>query len=111
MIAEEGRGGLLELLLTKVRFVGGDAIQVVGMSATLPNLSDVAEWLEAFPFEKHFRPVELVEYVKVDDLLYTKDGTVIRRYTSNHKQDPDHVWIALLFVPLFATVTYPDEVM
>ena len=63
------------------------------MSATLPNLSDFAAWLEAVPFEKSFRPVELVEYVKIGDFLYNKIGNITKSYNTKKKTDPDQVHI------------------
>ena len=61
------------------------------MSATLPNLSDFAVWLDGIIYEKAFRPVELVEHVKVADFLYDKEGNIQRQYLSRNKLDPDHV--------------------
>ena len=101
MLAEEGRGYLLELLLTKLRVLsrrvaasshrhaeptprdggGGSSgraaaagpatarerglvsIQLVAMSATLPNLGELARWLDAGLFVSDYRPVPLTEYV------------------------------------------------
>lgn len=40
-------------------------IQLIGMSATLPNLSILAEWLDAELFKTDFRPVPLNEQYKV----------------------------------------------
>ena len=46
MLGDQYRGYLLELLMTKVKYVGRhDAIQFVGMSATLPNIQEVADWM------------------------------------------------------------------
>lgn len=33
--------------------------QVLGMSATIPNLSFLAKWMDAWVYETDFRPVEL----------------------------------------------------
>ena len=39
MLGDESRGYLLELLMTKVKYMGRtEEIQFVGMSATLPNI-------------------------------------------------------------------------
>ena len=74
---DEGRGYLLELLLTKVRYATApvdadegldcweDAVQIVGMSATMPNAAAAASWLGARLYETTFRPVPLVKYLKV----------------------------------------------
>ena len=65
MVGDFGRGYLIELLLTKIQFLNKTRltaenknksisqeessvnIQIVGMSATLPNLGDIATWLNA----------------------------------------------------------------
>lgn len=61
MVGDRGRGYLIELLLTKVQYLNKmraaaeeneveklkGTIQIVGMSATLPNLDVVAKWLDA----------------------------------------------------------------
>ena len=71
------RGYLLELLLTKVRYatladeeeLGGggpnEGVQIIGMSATLPNVAAVARWLGGELYETHFRPVTLEHRLKV----------------------------------------------
>ncbi|XP_045459914.1 helicase POLQ-like [Melitaea cinxia] len=69
LIGEAGRGGTLEMLLTTVIFAN-KGIQIVGMSATIGNLPDIAKFLNADIYEKQFRPVELTEYVKLGNMLY-----------------------------------------
>ncbi|XP_059061206.1 helicase POLQ-like [Achroia grisella] len=76
LIGEEGRGSSLEILLSTVLFADLD-IQIVGMSATIGNLPEIARFLDADVFERQFRPVELTEYVKLGDVLHRivwKDG-------------------------------------
>jgi len=46
------------------------SIQIVGMSATIGNLSEVAAFIDAETYTQDFRPVELKEYVKCEDGLY-----------------------------------------
>ena len=97
MIGDHHRGYLLELLLTKLMFVSrksntlqsdrgisGDgcnvqcfsqstSVQLIGMSATLPNLSTLANWLEAELYHTDYRPVPLKEMVKIGPTIYTAD--------------------------------------
>ncbi|CAF0789946.1 unnamed protein product [Adineta ricciae] len=72
MIGEGQRGATLESLLTKVRMVTPQP-QIIGMSATLANIGDLLKFLNAQFYEERFRPVELEEYVKVNDMVYKID--------------------------------------
>lgn len=68
----EGRGAVLESLLTKIQYVKA-GIQIVGMSATIGNLKELAQFLNADIYHKDFRPVELREYLKFgSDLIEIK---------------------------------------
>lgn len=69
LIGERGRGGTLETLLTTVIYSNKN-IQIVGMSATIGNLPELARFLNAEVFERQFRPVQLTEYVKLGDALH-----------------------------------------
>ncbi|XP_046395540.1 helicase POLQ-like [Ischnura elegans] len=64
-----GRGAVLESFLTKILF-SKESIHVVGMSATIGNLNEIAAFLKAEIFCNDFRPVELKEYVKYEDALW-----------------------------------------
>uniref|UniRef100_A0A1Y1LMT2 Helicase POLQ-like n=1 Tax=Photinus pyralis TaxID=7054 RepID=A0A1Y1LMT2_PHOPY len=63
LIGEEQRGPTLEALLTKLMYIAVD-IHIVGMSATIGNLSELSQFLNADVYTRNFRPVELIEYVK-----------------------------------------------
>ena len=67
-IGDDSRGYLLELLLTKLVYLHATTpslkFQVVAMSATFPNLAEVARWLKAELYVTSFRPVQVQEYVK-----------------------------------------------
>ena len=97
MIGDPHRGYLLELLLTKLMFVSkkptklsndgcteaqesvvSTAIQLVGMSATLPNLDTLANWLGAELYHTDFRPVPLQEMVKIGSELYDANFKKLR---------------------------------
>lgn len=51
-------------------FILTASFQIVGMSATIGNLHEIATFLDAEMYTQDFRPVELKEYVKCEDDLY-----------------------------------------
>ena len=73
LVGEEGRGGVLESMLAKLRFADrrgafgetGGGPQIVAMSATVSHesLERLAGWLDARLFITNYRPVELKEHV------------------------------------------------
>jgi len=68
-------------------------VQIIGLSATLPNLEEVADWMDAALFHTSFRPVELQEMYKWGDALFAADGVCLRRLQSRRPpaEDPDHI--------------------
>ncbi|XP_058838608.1 DNA polymerase theta [Topomyia yanbarensis] len=90
LIADPSRGYILELLLTKIRFVCaklGERIQIVAMSATLPNMELLTEWLKAEQFQTDFRPIELKEMVKLGTCIYDNRGKLIRKIDTEPFKD------------------------
>ena len=49
------------------------------MSAAIPNLNQLARWLNAEMYETTFRPVSLKEYIKIESILYNKEFMPIRQ--------------------------------
>ena len=88
MIGDEHRGYLLELMLTKLMYVGrasqsgggGGGVQIIGMSATLPNIAVLARWLGAELYQTDFRPTPLQEMVKIGATLYDTDLKKLREF-------------------------------
>ncbi|XP_032687366.1 helicase POLQ-like isoform X2 [Odontomachus brunneus] len=64
-----GRGATLEGLLTKIMFFD-DTIRLIGMSATIGNLKEIAQFLNADTYSQNFRPVKITEYVKCDNCMW-----------------------------------------
>lgn len=122
MVGDSGRGYLLELLLTKIRYISqkqnttgsvhilfffilpdffhdfsdfssakcanvsfcrslSEGVQIIGMSATLPNLSLLASWLGAELYQTDYRPVPLQEHLKVACNIYDQSLSVVRQFT------------------------------
>uniref|UniRef100_A0A0P4WCU4 Helicase POLQ-like n=1 Tax=Scylla olivacea TaxID=85551 RepID=A0A0P4WCU4_SCYOL len=69
MVGETGgRGATLENLLTILRYAA-PSVQMVGMSATVGNVNELAKFLGAETYENNFRPVHLIEYVMMEQQL------------------------------------------
>ncbi len=83
-IGELNRGYLLELLLSKIIYHNHlsttlHPIQIIGMSATIPNLNQLGQWLNADVYETIFRPIPLEEYIKIESILYNKQFLPVRQ--------------------------------
>ncbi|XP_067676390.1 DNA polymerase theta-like [Haliotis asinina] len=107
MVGDSHRGYLLELLLTKISYVANrintntnaestlaeDHVQIVGMSATLPNLDLLARWLKADLYKTDYRPVPLTESVKLGTSVFDSQMRKLRDLDPNltFTGDSDHI--------------------
>nr|XP_026267724.1 helicase POLQ-like isoform X2 [Urocitellus parryii] len=73
MIGEGSRGAILEMTLAKILYTS-KTTQIIGMSATLNNVEDLQQFLQAEYYTSQFRPVELKEYLKINDTIYEVDS-------------------------------------
>ncbi|KAH6926789.1 hypothetical protein HPB50_022174 [Hyalomma asiaticum] len=96
LVGDAHRGYLLELMLTKVAYaqkrglVGPRGVQVVAMSATLANLSALAEWLSADLYQTDFRPVPLRQLFKLgQDLCEGPELRPVHRLPAGTPDDPE----------------------
>ncbi|MCS7107198.1 MAG: DEAD/DEAH box helicase [Acidilobaceae archaeon] len=71
-VGDEERGPVLESLLARVLSHGRP--QVVGLSATVPNAKEIADWIGAKLVEDSWRPVPLYEGVYKEGRIYYADG-------------------------------------
>lgn len=97
LLGEPNRGYILELLLTKLKYVSlKDStlqIQIIGMSATLPNLKILADWLNAELYVTDFRPIPLYEQTLINSAIYDNKFNLLRKLEPHPDltQDTDHI--------------------
>ncbi|KAH9593495.1 Helicase [Trypanosoma melophagium] len=72
MLGESRRGATLELFLSKVLCLS-HPVQIIGMSATIPNLPSIAKWLRASCYLGEYRPVPLRQYAVIEGMV-VEDG-------------------------------------
>ncbi|XP_040012598.1 helicase POLQ-like isoform X2 [Xiphias gladius] len=105
MLGDGSRGAVIEMTLAKLLYMSKKT-QIIGMSATLGNIRDLQTFLKAENYTNDFRPVQLKEYVKLNDTIYEVDpkeedcfkfSRLLKfKYSSAmQKIDPDHI-IALV---------------
>ncbi len=68
MLTDNSRGPTLEILLTRLKEIALDA-QIIGLSATINNAREIAEWLNAEFVLSNWRPVRLYEGVCFDSTI------------------------------------------
>ncbi len=72
LIGDEGRGGTLEVLLTKLK--NRYNIQIIGLSATIGNPEEFSEWLDAELIMDDWRPIELKKGIFYDNKIVFIDN-------------------------------------
>ena len=65
LIGSENREATLEMVITKLRYTN-PGMQIIGLSATIGNPAQLAEWLEATLITSTWRPVDLRQGVYYD---------------------------------------------
>ncbi|KJH41639.1 helicase protein [Dictyocaulus viviparus] len=66
MIGDGSRGAVIEQIVCKV--VGSG--QIIGMSATLSNIDELASFLRGYVYSTAFRPIELNEFVRIGQSMW-----------------------------------------
>ncbi|KAK6102486.1 DEAD/DEAH box helicase family protein [Brugia pahangi] len=72
ILFDGNRGPLVEQIVGKALYISrylNHQIQIISLSATLPNLDELADWLNAEKYETQFRPVQLHEMIMCDNEL------------------------------------------
>ena len=73
LLNDSGRGPTLEVTLSKFREINPN-IQIIGLSATVSNSKEIADWLDATLVESDFRPVPLKKGISLDGTVEWEDG-------------------------------------
>ena len=93
LLGDSSRGYLLELLITKIRYMSlrdeSIKVQIIGMSATLPNLDLLAQWLNADLYTTDYRPVPLTETIKIGNSVFSNTFQFIRELKPLVKTEND----------------------
>lgn len=69
-------------------------MQIIGMSATLPNSDVLSDWLDAEFYHTDFRPVDLCEQYKIGATLYDSETRKVVREIGNDVMfsgDSEHI--------------------
>ena len=77
LLNDADRGPTLEVVLARLMQVSPD-VQLLVLSATIKNVDEVAEWLNAFSVTTEWRPVTLREGVILRDEILFKDGGALK---------------------------------
>ncbi len=73
LIGDENRGPTLEMILTQLKLLETRP-QIVGLSATITNSDEIADWLECKLVKNDWRPVPLSEGVYDEGQVTMSDG-------------------------------------
>ncbi len=81
LIDSPDRGPTLEMIVVKLKNLNPD-LRIVALSATIANVDELAEWLDAEVIKSDWRPVKLYEGVGSGrKLVFVKDGMFIEQET------------------------------
>ncbi|MGI6589264.1 MAG: DEAD/DEAH box helicase [Candidatus Iainarchaeum sp.] len=72
---DSDRGVVLEIALTQLRMLN-PKIKILGLSATIPNAKELANWINADLVESSYRPTKLKEGVHFEGVAEYNDKTI-----------------------------------
>ncbi|MBN3037342.1 MAG: DEAD/DEAH box helicase [Candidatus Diapherotrites archaeon] len=74
-LLDSDRGPTLEIVVTRFKYLF-PRVQVIALSATIPNAGEIAKWLGAELVLMDWRPTHLAKGTYVDKTLRTTDGVI-----------------------------------
>jgi POLQ-like helicase len=104
MIGDGQRGAIYEIILSKIKFCSKIKyqkilneksktlkkkielpIRIVATTATLSNKQELALFLNAYLYERMFRPVELKEHIMVEKQIFEVDKEKLKNYAEDRE--------------------------
>ncbi|MFH7903882.1 MAG: DEAD/DEAH box helicase [Candidatus Aenigmatarchaeota archaeon] len=76
MLNDFHRGPTLEFLIMKLRKL--TTARIIGLSATIENVEEIAKWLGCYFYKTDFRPIKLYEGVLLDNYIYLNNFKRVR---------------------------------
>ncbi|MDO8428029.1 MAG: DEAD/DEAH box helicase [Candidatus Diapherotrites archaeon] len=70
---DSDRGPVIEMVIAKLKMLNPD-LQILALSATVPNSKEIADWLNAELIQSNYRPVPLQEGVLLENTVYYSDS-------------------------------------
>ncbi len=99
LIGDNTRGPTLEIILTRFKsgFIGKNPPKIIGLSATISNSDELADWLNCELVESTFRRVPLSEAVYSRHIITNQDREETEGNLAKNRQESRHPkdWIGL----------------
>lgn len=99
LIGDNTRGPTLEIILTRFKsgFIGKNPPKIIGLSATISNSNELADWLNCELVESTFRRVPLSESVYSRHIITNQDRKETEGNFAKNRQESRHpkAWIGL----------------
>jgi len=78
---DSDRGATLEIIISKMLLLN-PRLQLLALSATIPNAKEIAEWLKAILIESNYRPIKLREGILFDYVIDFNEGKQLKLNSS-----------------------------
>ncbi|CAI2348142.1 unnamed protein product [Caenorhabditis sp. 36 PRJEB53466] len=92
MVFDSSRGAHIEHMIAKILLWNKTAenkVRIVGMSATIPELHRIGQWMEAQVYEASFRPIRLNNNIIIgSEMRKFENGIVSDQITREFPDDP-----------------------
>lgn len=77
LLTDFNRGSTIEFLIMKLKKLLPN-VRIIGLSATIENVDEIANWLKIDFYKTNFRPIELYEGVLLNNIIYLNNNKKIK---------------------------------